>query len=61
MRKKIIKKKFERNCTKEFRSSKSSQMGKSQPNKPIPSLGKELTHKLYEKRKLYYSTTATGR
>jgi hypothetical protein len=35
-------------------------MGKFQPNEPIPSFGKGLTHKLLEKRKLCCSATAAG-
>jgi hypothetical protein len=40
--KNIVDEKFERNCTMGFRSSKNLPIRKSQPNEPIPSLGKEI-------------------
>jgi hypothetical protein len=55
-----INEKFGNNCIEWFRSSKKLPSGESQPNEPIPSLGKELTHKHLEKRKLCYSATAIG-
>jgi hypothetical protein len=35
-------------------------MEKSQPNEPIPSFGKQLTHEHLEKHELCYAATATG-